>query len=162
MATVTLPPAALQAIYDEIPQIACQRRCQECCSLIIMSRSEWQRIKAETGEPFPPANMERLECGWLTRDGLCRHHDLRPGICRLWGVVETMRCPFGCEILPAAAGYFREHPRALTETECATFLLRLGPDNMGPLSEAQATDVQRSIAKQRAARLHHVGNPRPR
>lgn len=156
MATVTLPPAALEAIYSEIPRIGCKKKCRECCSLIVMSRSEHNRIVQATGKPFPKANMKRLECGWLTPDGLCAHHDLRPGICRLWGVVETMQCPFGCKILPAATGYFHDHPRLLTEAEGHRFLLRLGPDNMGPLTEAQADQVYASIQKQREALGKHT------
>lgn len=151
MAAVTLTPAALDAIYDELPQIRCQQKCQECCSLIIMSRSEWKRIH-DAGEQFPPANMETLTCGWLTEEGNCRRHDLRPLICRAWGVTETMPCPFGCEILPANKGYFREHPRRMTEQEAHRFLLRLGSDTLGPLSEATAQQILESIQRQRAAR----------
>lgn len=152
MATITLTPAALDAVYAEMPGIACQQKCRECCSLILMSRSEDRRIREATGRPFPEANMETLECGWLTEDGRCSHYQLRPGICRLWGVVESMRCPFGCEILPAQTGYFSTHVRALTEAEGHRFLLRLGSDVLGPLTEAQAAQVLASIQRQRKLR----------
>lgn len=156
MAQVTLSAAGLEAIYAQMPQIACRKKCRECCSLIIMSRSEWRRIREETGEDFPKADMERLECGWLTAEGTCAHHALRPGICRLWGVTESMRCPFGCELLPARTGPFKEHPRLLKDHEAHRFLLRLGSDTLGPLSEADAEQVLRSIERQRAtsARRH--------
>lgn len=152
MASVTLNSAGLQRIYDEMPGIRCQQKCRECCSLIIMSRSEHERILRETGKPFPPADMEKLECGWLTPEGTCSHHILRPGICRLWGVTESMRCPFGCTLLPARTGYFAAHVRLLTDEEAHRFLLRLGADTVGPLTGAQADQLLRSIQKQRAAR----------
>lgn len=37
----------------------------------------------------------------------CSAYDKRPMICRLWGVVETMKCPHGC----------RPSPRYLTDEQ---------------------------------------------
>jgi Fe-S-cluster containining protein len=39
------------------------------------------------------------ECPLLTNHGRCSQYDLRPLMCRLWGVVNDplMICPFGCE-----------------------------------------------------------------
>ena len=33
----------------------------------------------------------------LLKDGACSVYDRRPAICRLWGLTEELRCPFGCE-----------------------------------------------------------------
>lgn len=44
--------------------------------------------------PASPAGATR--CALLRRDGACSVYVDRPLICRLWGVVETMPCPFGC------------------------------------------------------------------
>jgi hypothetical protein len=30
------------------------------------------------------------------KDGRCSVYDVRPTLCRLWGVVEDMPCPWGC------------------------------------------------------------------
>ena len=32
----------------------------------------------------------------LTADRRCAVYEVRPMICRLWGLVERMPCPFGC------------------------------------------------------------------
>ena len=34
-------------------------------------------------------------CSFL-RDGRCTVYAVRPMICRLWGIDETMPCPYGC------------------------------------------------------------------
>jgi hypothetical protein len=35
-------------------------------------------------------------CPALTAVGRCRIYSDRPMVCRLWGVVESMPCPYGC------------------------------------------------------------------
>lgn len=38
-----------------------------------------------------------LTCPLLNPDGKCSVYADRPAICRIWGVVKEMRCPFGCK-----------------------------------------------------------------
>jgi hypothetical protein len=84
----------LQAIYDAIPKIDCQRKCIEACGPILMSSAELIRISAVVKPPtFHP---ETLTCSKLQAQE-CSIYSLRPLICRLWGVVKRMRCPFGCQ-----------------------------------------------------------------
>ena len=46
----------------------------------------------------PPKKSDVLTCPALdVAFGLCSVYPDRPTLCRLWGVVEKMRCPFGCE-----------------------------------------------------------------
>lgn len=50
----------------------------------------------------------------LTDEGRCSVYDVRPMVCRLWGLVPSMRCPYGCK---PEGGYLseREGMRMLLE-----------------------------------------------
>lgn len=85
----------IERLYERIPKIDCKRKCQECCGPILMSRSEWQRICSRLR--YEPRGNARLTCPMLKNGTDCRVYAIRPAICRLWGVVERMRCPYGCE-----------------------------------------------------------------
>ena len=93
----------IDAIYATIPRVPCKRLCHEACGPIPMEHHEYQRI---FGRPFSGQLFEGKPlivnpvtggCPKLSRDGLCRVYELRPAICRLFGVVRAMACPFGCE-----------------------------------------------------------------
>jgi uncharacterized protein len=98
---IRLPVAALKGLdglYAELPQLDCKRLCQGCCGPVRMSRVEWERIIARVGRRPEPTTEQaaRLDCPLLTAAGLCSVYDVRPLICRLWGLVPAMACPFGC------------------------------------------------------------------
>jgi uncharacterized protein len=86
--------AQIDAIYARIPKLDCQRKCQECCGPILMSRFEWQRICSQLHRE-PKGNAD-LTCPMLKNGTDCRVYTIRPAICRLWGTVEKMACPHGC------------------------------------------------------------------
>lgn len=52
----------------------------------------------------------KVWCPYLS-DGSCSIHDVRPTLCRLWGAVETAKCPYGC--VPALGYVTREEARAM-------------------------------------------------
>lgn len=117
-----LPPAgvdAMDALYATLPGLACKRLCQECCGPVFMEKLEWERIGERLGRyPRPtPEQAAKLECPMLA-DGGCTVYDLRPAVCRLWGLVESMRCPHGC--VPE---------RVLTDAEGHEFLGRVAEIN---------------------------------
>lgn len=79
-----------------------------------MSNIEWTRLREATF--FRTLEGERLNnteillvsnsegrvdgdiaCPLLTIDGRCSVYKHRPLICRLFGVVKKLQCPFGCE-----------------------------------------------------------------
>lgn len=82
----------LEEIYSRIPKIACQKKCQESCGPIMMSRVEWDRIKLWVGE----RKGTTWTCPYLNKAGLCDAYQFRPAICRIWGVIKRLRCPWGC------------------------------------------------------------------
>lgn len=85
----------MDRLYAELPAIECRRLCTQACGPIAMSKLEWQRIRTRIGRP--PQVDECLTCSLLSGDR-CSARDIRPLICRLFGLVdnELMRCPFGC------------------------------------------------------------------
>ena len=84
----------LEALYASLPSIDCQMLCHSACGPIVMSGREHERLVREHGAREVEAD---LVCPYLEREsGLCGAYEVRPLICRLWGVVETMRCEWGC------------------------------------------------------------------
>jgi Fe-S-cluster containining protein len=101
----------LEALYAALPKIECKKKCHEACGPIAMSRAEWRRIR-ESGTPL--TKTPDLVCSALDRQtNLCTIYAIRPMICRLWGLVLKLACPFGC--LPE---------RWLTDEEATEFLSR--------------------------------------
>ena len=107
----------LQAVYSELPTIACQRKCQDYCGPLIIPRVEFVNIEL-TGAVFDLRSMDHVDlsdkwkwmgkkklvatpievCKMLYPNGKCRVYSHRPFICRIWGLINTpeMRCPHGC------------------------------------------------------------------
>lgn len=83
----------LQAVYDKVPKIDCKGLCSDSCGPIATSTRERQRVEAAARKPLTCQNWR---CTMLTPDNRCGVYDLRPMICRIWGVTEDMPCPFGC------------------------------------------------------------------
>lgn len=106
----------IEAIYARIPKLACKRKCQDCCGPIAVFKPEFDHMCAYSGmvPPTKPTTMLSegganygdavlldggpcLTCPFLNpHTGQCEVYEVRPLICRLWGVVKSMRCPFGC------------------------------------------------------------------
>lgn len=103
--------AAMDALYAELPTMKCRGLCFDHCGPIVLSAEEWQRIKERKGNV--QAGPDHV-CPMLNPAGRCTVYEIRPMICRLWGVVDSMRCPHGCK---PEAGY-------LTVEEGFDFLAR--------------------------------------
>ena len=93
--------AALQAVYDQIPEIPdCQGRCWVSCGPIPMTTRERQRIRQAGFRITPVREAVTQEgdyfCEALTQDKRCAVYELRPLVCRLWGSIARLKCPYGC------------------------------------------------------------------
>ena len=100
----------LEKIYAQIPALECKGLCHGSCGLILISGYERKLITEKIGyDPFPsqeeakayvkvilqqPTLAKNCE---LLKDGKCTVYEDRPLICRLFGAVENMKCPFGCK-----------------------------------------------------------------
>lgn len=85
----------IQQVYDCIPPIECKQKCQDCCGPILMTKPEWDKIKAHLGHT--PKGTPCLTCPMLAPNGKCTIHHIRPAICRLYGTTPSMRCEHGCK-----------------------------------------------------------------
>lgn len=95
----------LDLIYAELPTLVCRGKCAESCGPIAMSPLERERVTATAGRE--PDFDETLTCNLLV-DERCSAYAVRPTICRLWGLVESMPCLWGCKpsrYLSDAEGY---------------------------------------------------------
>ena len=115
--------ADLPGVLARIPDIECKGKCHESCGGIMVSREEqdlirdWCRKNGVRYHPLPQNPITLLRqalngscsaCKYLTEDKRCSIHPVRPVICRLFGVTESMPCPFGCKpdrTLAAEEGY---------------------------------------------------------
>lgn len=99
----------LEALYREIPDIDCKGLCHESCTIIPAAKIEIKRARERTGgNPFNPAaylkEMQQSlietpkipKCKSLS-DGKCTMYNIRPAICRLYGVAEGLECHYGCK-----------------------------------------------------------------
>lgn len=96
----------LDKIYRKLPKLHCKGLCEKSCSFIKVGELERKRITQVKGsDPFisnekfietlintPP---DEWKCSLLV-NGKCSIYPIRPLICRLFGMVKKMACPFGC------------------------------------------------------------------
>lgn len=100
--------AAQQRLDGVVPRIECGGWCQESCGPIAMTGREFGRLVRAVGRELPTRRMAGVDpalkvlqttgdgvCPLLV-DGRCSAHEARPMVCRLWGVVESMPCVYGC------------------------------------------------------------------
>lgn len=128
----------LDALYAELPTIECKGKCWDACGPIFMSKYEWRRILRHPrlkGKPEPRMRSD-FSCPLLTNNR-CMVYRHRPMICRLWGIVESLPCPWDC----------KPEPRYLSHVEGHDFLLRAEL-----ISEPQAHE---EIEKMRAYMREH-------
>lgn len=86
--------ARLEAIYAELPEVPCTGQCYTSCSFIGTYAIERDNMRAAG---ITPPRVEQEPCPHLDWAGRCSIHERRPLICRLYGVTEAMRCPYGCK-----------------------------------------------------------------
>lgn len=86
----------LDALYAELPTLACQGRCQAICGPIRATPAERARILRRHHRVLAPDHTGRA-CRLLTDGGQCAVYADRPMVCRLWGLTPEMACPHGCE-----------------------------------------------------------------
>jgi Fe-S-cluster containining protein len=86
--------AKLEALYARLPTVACKGLCSVAChSSIPLTVLEATRIR-KAGRTLPMA--QHGQCRYLTRGQRCGVYDVRPLICRVWGVLKRMSCMHGC------------------------------------------------------------------
>lgn len=104
------------AIYRRMMTLECKGLCWGACGPVPATATERETIRRFAEEhaiPFVDLTRERslgllldgltgalsddeLRCPYLA-DRRCSIYQVRPMLCRLWGAVENMPCPFGCQ-----------------------------------------------------------------
>lgn len=96
----------LDALYASLPKLACRGWCSASCGPLAMSVRERSRITEQARQPV--SHDVSGTCSLLTDLQRCSVYEIRPMICRLWGMVERMPCPYGCRpdggLLPDSEG----------------------------------------------------------
>ena len=102
--------------YKKLPQLKnnnCQKLCDngtckhDCCGIVLCSNAEKhiinKKIKRENlNLDFVKGNLlpfdkKTLSCLYL-KDNKCAIYDIRPAICRLFGAVKNLKCPYILEV----------------------------------------------------------------
>lgn len=87
--------ADLARVYEQMPDVGCKGLCQDGCYSIGTFPVERQVVEAVHGIRLPAMAAHRCEA--LGDDGRCSIYEDRPLICRSFGAVQGILCPFGCE-----------------------------------------------------------------
>lgn len=87
--------AQLEEIYGSIPRVQCIGKCQLACGPVGLFPIEAENIKAK-GHTLPVAS-EDLVCSKLSATGTCSMYSDRPLVCRMYGAVPALQCPYGCK-----------------------------------------------------------------
>lgn len=85
----------VEAIYESIPSLDC-KKCGECCGTITFSGIERLIIEeyvAKKGLSLESFTVTR-NCPALDENNNCVIYQVRPMICRLYGVSEGLLCPY--------------------------------------------------------------------
>lgn len=85
----------LDAMYADMPNVDCKGYCAEACGPISMTKDEWRRLREYSGIE-PTVRESDGHCVYLTKDGRCSVHSVRPTICRIFGLSKGLPCPWGC------------------------------------------------------------------
>lgn len=98
--------AALDALYAELPTVACRGLCGVACGPIPLAELEARRLQVTTHRkprtialtPHVDAsgNTRREQCVYLSAGDRCTAYAVRPLLCRAFGVVKRMSCMHGC------------------------------------------------------------------
>jgi hypothetical protein len=84
----------LDGVYAQVPSTHCKGLCTDSCYSVGVAPAEGDRIRDRHGldlrTGFYPDGCPALV------EGRCSIYADRPLVCRLWGAVESMPCPYGC------------------------------------------------------------------
>lgn len=83
------PAKIIKYIRKQIPSFECIPGCHDCCGPVPFSKWEWSQIGDKR-------EVISLDCPYMTKEG-CAIYSQRPILCRLFGTVSRMECPYGCK-----------------------------------------------------------------
>lgn len=97
--------AKIDALLSGLPTFQCKEGCADCCGPVELSRLEYLRClkaSARTAEDVKQQMQNNLKQGIYAcplldaKTNRCTVYEVRPAICRLFGVVKSqLVCPHG-------------------------------------------------------------------
>jgi len=97
--------AKIDALLSGLPAFRCKEGCTDCCGPVQLSRLEYMRciqVSGRTAKDVGQQMQNNLKRGIYTcpllnaETARCTVYDVRPTICRLFGVVKgELLCPHG-------------------------------------------------------------------
>lgn len=92
--------ASIDFLLQDLPPFTCKEGCSDCCGPIIMTRLERKRICERTGMSERQLDIDVIIASGsnvcpLLKNGRCSVYDIRPAICRIFGVSQAphLDCP---------------------------------------------------------------------
>ena len=79
--------------YPYLPKMEQCNGCGDCCGPIVLTAREARIIVEYAATHKIKWRPKVLRCGFLGRNKKCRIYQVRPFICRLYGVARELRCP---------------------------------------------------------------------
>jgi hypothetical protein len=79
----------LTSLYKKVPELKCIPGCFECCGPVPVCDEEARILKLSSN--LTPTSFNHT-CSYASSLG-CKIYNDRPFLCRLFGVVEKMKCP---------------------------------------------------------------------
>jgi len=169
--------AQLDALYAELPAIACQGKCAIACGSIPLAPAEARRLQLVTHKKprtvpglvalsdFAPPEL-RERCVYLTTNERCSAYAVRPLLCRAWGLIRSLSCMHGC--VPDHWLKDTDFLRLAQAVERlgGGMLLRTAPDGLvhvdgsfsrvGPITRS-AAEIEENAERTRSLRALHGG-----
>lgn len=122
---------ALNEIYDLIPDyFECMEGCGDCCGLIYWTKAEdinirhylkehdMEYITFERDEGLHHFIIQSGSCPYLdeeTKD--CKIYPVRPHICRFYGIIEELACPYNPDVRKISEYEVQEVKMRLAEVD---------------------------------------------
>lgn len=136
----------LARAYALLPEIACKGLCQEACGPIGMTEREYERMRRKGGHRT--TTTADLTCPYLNAEGRCDVYAARPMVCRAWGGVEGMECPWGCAPVIMPRDALVPIAELVEGTPGARMvLISVSPEASGPMA-AIARNAERMLLAQ--------------
>jgi hypothetical protein len=90
--------AELEQLYAQLPPLACRGLCGHSCAQHVDAGPLERRRVAQRGVDLdaPTADGACPALSHALGGAVCSVHEVRPMVCRLWGVAASMPCPHGC------------------------------------------------------------------
>lgn len=98
----------LREVWDSMPSIECKGLCWESCSTVPVFPVELKLLTEHAGRELATTDLSYAggravglgefmkPCPFLVMRR-CTARDVRPTVCRAFGVVDGMQCPHGCK-----------------------------------------------------------------